>query len=57
LQETVYALDTSTIDLCLSLFPWARFQTQKGAVKLNTLLDLRGSIPAFAHITTARLAM
>jgi len=51
LDETVYALDASTIDLCLSLFPWARFRTTKGAVKLHTLLDLRGSIPSFISIT------
>jgi hypothetical protein len=46
LDETVYALDASTIDLCLSLFPWARFRKTKGAIKLHTLLDLRGSIPS-----------
>jgi transposase len=51
LDETVYALDASTIDLCLSLFPWARFRKTKGAVKLHTLLDLRGSIPSFLSIT------
>ena len=51
LDETVYALDASTIDLCLSLFPWARFRKTKGAVKLHTLLDLRGSIPSFISIT------
>ena len=45
LKETVYALDSTTIDLCLSLFPWARFRKYKGAVKLHTLLDLRGNIP------------
>ena len=51
LKETVYALDSSTIDLCLSLFPWAHFRKNKGAVKLHTLLDLRGSIPSFIRIT------
>ncbi len=53
LDETVYALDATTIDLCLSLFPWAPFQRSKAAVKLHTLLDLRGNIPAFIHITDA----
>src|SRR3990167_6757097 len=51
LENTVYALDTTTIDLCLALFPWARFKKTKAAVKLHTLLDLRWSIPAFIHIT------
>ena len=51
LEEMVYALDSTTIDLCLSLFPWAKFREQKGAVKLHTLLDLRGSIPTFIEIT------
>jgi hypothetical protein len=51
LDETVYALDASTIDLCLSLFPWARFRRAKAAIKLHTLLDLRGSIPSFISIT------
>jgi hypothetical protein len=55
LEETVYALDSSTIDLCLALFPWARFQEQKGAIKLHTLLDLRGNIPAFVHITDGKV--
>ncbi len=45
LDETVYALDSTTIDLCLELFPWARFRRRKAAIKLHTLLDLRGSIP------------
>jgi hypothetical protein len=49
LDNTVYALDATTIDLCLSLFPWAPFRTHKAAVKLHTLLDLRGNIPAFIH--------
>jgi hypothetical protein len=51
LEQTVYALDSTTIDLCLSLFPWARFRRRKGAVKLHTLIDLRGSIPCFVHIS------
>jgi transposase len=51
LDETVYALDSSTIDLCLSLFPWAKFRKQKGAIKLHTLLDLRGNIPSFIEIS------
>jgi hypothetical protein len=51
LQQTVYALDTTTIDLCLSLFPWAYFRKRKGAVKLHTLLDLRGNIPTVIIIT------
>jgi len=51
LDNTVYALDSSTIDLCLSMFPWARFRTTKGAVKLHTLLDLRGPIPALILIS------
>ncbi len=54
LANTVYALDATTIDLCLTLFPWAPFQQSKAAVKLHTLLDLRGNIPAFIHITGAR---
>lgn len=55
LDQTVYALDASTIDLCLSLFPWARFRKTKAAVKLHTLLDLRGSIPAFIEITDGKV--
>ena len=51
LEETVYALDSTTIDLCLSLFPWARFRRRKGAVKLHTLVDLRGNIPCFVRIS------
>lgn len=51
LQQTVYALDTTTIDLCLALFPWAYFRKRKGAVKLHTLLDLRGNIPTVIIIT------
>ena len=55
LKETVYALDSSTIDLCLSVFPWARFRKAKGAVKLHTLLDLRGDIPTFIWITDGKV--
>lgn len=55
LSETVYALDSTTIDLCLSLFPWAAFRETKAAVKLHTLLDLRGAIPTFIHISDGRL--
>ena len=51
LDQTVYALDATTIDLCLALFPWAHFRRRKGAVKLHTLLDLQGSIPTFVRIT------
>ena len=53
LQETVYALDATIIDLCLSVFPWARFRKTKGGIKLHTLLDLKGSIPSFIAITEA----
>jgi hypothetical protein len=56
LQETVYALDSTTIDLCLSLFPWARFRRTKAAVKLHTLLDTRGSIPVFIAISEGKQA-
>ncbi len=55
LANTVYALDATTIDLCLSMFPWAPFRSTKAAVKLHTLLDLRGSIPAFIHISDGKL--
>jgi Domain of unknown function (DUF4372)/Transposase DDE domain len=55
LDNTVYALDASTIDLCLSVFPWAPFRTTKAAVKLHTLLDLRGNIPSFLHISDGKL--
>ena len=55
LDQTVYALDSTTIDLCLSLFPWARFRKHKGAIKLHTLLDLRGNIPSFIRITEGRV--
>jgi hypothetical protein len=56
LNETVYALDATTIDLCLSLFPWARFRRAKAAIKLHTLLDLRGSIPTFISISQGKQA-
>ena len=55
LDNTVYALDSSTIDLCLSLFAWAPFRSTKAAIKLHTLLDLRGAIPAFIHISDGKL--
>jgi hypothetical protein len=55
LNDTVYALDASTIDLCLSVFPWAPFRSTKAAIKLHTLLDLRGSIPSFLHISDGKL--
>src|SRR5713101_7457665 len=55
LKDTVYALDATTIDLCLSVFPWAPFRSTKAAVKLHTLLDLRGSIPAFIHVSDGKL--
>jgi hypothetical protein len=55
LDNTVYALDSSTIDLCLSLFPWAPFRRTKAAVKMHTLLDLRGNIPTFIHISDGKL--
>jgi len=55
LKETVYALDTTTIDLCLSVFAWAPFRRAKAAIKLHTLLDLRGSIPAFIHISDGKM--
>jgi len=54
-DATLYALDATTIDLCLSLFPWAHFRRAKGAVKLHTLMDLRGSIPSFIHISDGKL--
>ena len=54
LDETIYALDSSTIDLCLSAFPWARFRKTKGAIKLHTLLDLKGNIPTFIKITNGK---
>ncbi len=55
LDQTAYALDATTIDLCLSLFPWAEFRRRKGAVKLHTLLDLRGSIPAMVFVTHGKV--
>jgi transposase len=55
LDNTTYALDTTVIDLCLSVFPWAHFKTTKAAVKLHTLLDLRGNIPEFIHVSDAKL--
>ena len=55
LDETVYALDASTIDLCRSLFPWARFRSTKSGIKVHTLLDLRGNIPSFVSITDAKM--
>lgn len=55
LKESVYALDATTIDLCLSVFPWAPFRSAKGAVKLHTLLDLRGNIPSFIHISDGKM--
>jgi len=55
LEQTVYALDSTTIDLCLALFPWAKFRKRKGAVKLHTLLDLHGSIPTVIWITTGKV--
>jgi len=55
LDNTIYALDSTTIDLCLSVFPWAHFRSTKAAVKLHTLLDLRGNIPTFIHISDGKL--
>ena len=55
LTNSVYALDSTTIDLCLSVFPWAHFRTTKSAVKMHTLLDLRGNIPGFIHISDGKL--
>ena len=55
LSNTVYALDSTTIDLCLSLFPWAPFRSTKAAVKMHTLLDLRGSIPSFIYVSAGKL--
>jgi hypothetical protein len=56
LINSVYALDSTTIDLCMSMFPWAHFRTTKAAVKMHTLLDLRGNIPSFIHISDGKLA-
>jgi hypothetical protein len=55
LDNTVYSSDASTIDLCLSVFPWTLFRSTKSAVKLHTLLDLRGNIPTFIHISDGKL--
>jgi hypothetical protein len=55
LDNTVYALDSTTIDLCLSLFPWADFRSTKAAVKMHTLLDLRGQIPSFIHVSDGKM--
>ena len=55
IDDPVYALDSTTIDLCLSLFPWAQFRKTKGAIKLHTLLDLHGNIPTFLHISDGKL--
>lgn len=55
LKQTAYAFDSTTIDLCLSLFPWAKFRKHKGAVKLHTLIDLRGSIPCFIRISSGKM--
>jgi len=55
LDNTIYALDATTIDLCLSVFPWANFRSAKAAIKLHTLLDLRGNIPTFIHISDGKL--
>jgi len=55
LQETVYALDATTIDLCLALLQWAKFRTNKGALKMHTILDLRGNIPPFIAITNGKV--
>ena len=55
LEQSLYALDSTTIDLCLSLFPWAKFRKHKGAVKMHTLLDLRGNIPTFISVTDGKV--
>jgi len=55
LEQTAYAFDSTTIDLCLTLFPWAQFRRRKAAVKLHTLLDLRGNIPCFVHISQGKM--
>jgi len=57
LEQTVYAFDSTTIDLCLALFPWARFRRHKGAVKLHTLLDLRGNIPSLSKLPRGKSTM
>ena len=55
LEQSLYALDSTTIDLCLALFPWARFRRRKAAVKMHTLLDLRGNIPTFIRVTDGKV--
>jgi hypothetical protein len=55
LEHSLYALDSTTIDLCLSLFPWARFRQHKAAVKMHTLLDLHGNIPTFIRVTDGKV--
>ncbi len=55
LTDSVYALDSTTIDLCMSVFPWAHFRSTKSAVKMHTLLDLRGNIPSFIHVSNGKL--
>ena len=55
LEQSLYALDSTTIDLCLTLFPWARFRRRKAAVKMHTLLDLRGNIPTFIRVTDGKV--
>jgi hypothetical protein len=55
LDQSLYALDSTTIDLCLSLFPWAKFRKHKAAVKMHTLLDLHGNIPTFISITDGKV--
>ena len=57
LDQPAYAFDSTTIDLCLALFPWAKFRRRKGAVKLHTLIDLHGNIPCFIHITDGKTTM
>jgi len=56
LEQTVYAFDSTTIDLCLTLFPWAQFRRRKSAVKLHTLIDLRGNLPGFVHVSGGKMA-
>jgi hypothetical protein len=57
LEQSLYALDSTTIDLCLSLFPWAKFRRRKAAVKMHTLLDLHGNIPTFIRVTSGMCMM
>src|SRR5665213_2609720 len=57
LDRSLYALDSTTIDLCLSLFPWAKFRKQKDAIKMHTLLDLHGNIPVFIHVSDGKITM